>query len=111
MRFSLLPIGDRFEFQNEHYSKNGPLTAVNLKTNQQRMIPRSSLVTPLSQTPATETATLTVKTVDAGTVAAAFDQYHRECLRWLAQERTNDPELEEKLEQARQHFLADCGLK
>jgi hypothetical protein len=110
MRFSLLPIGDRFEFQNETYSKSGPLTAVNLKNNQQRMIPRSSLVTPLSATTATQPTTPTVKRLDAEAVSAAFTQYHQACLQLLSQDVENGADLQETLEQMRQQFLTDCGL-
>ncbi len=53
MKFPHLKIGDRFEFQGRTYVKVGPLTAQDVESNQQRMIPRSVLVEPLGATPAT----------------------------------------------------------
>ncbi len=110
MRFNQLPIGEQFEFQNERYSKASPLIAVNLESNQQRMIPRSALVAPLSASASKAAAEETDKPLDARKVAAAFEQYHQECLLWLAQEDKTTEELRERLELARQQFLAQCGI-
>ncbi len=109
MRFTQLTIGEHFEYQNVRYTKNGPLTAVNLETNQRRMIPRSALVAPLSGAAVSAEQT-PPETLDAKTLAAAFEEYHQECLQWLQQNDKSTRELREKLEQARLQFLARCGI-
>jgi hypothetical protein len=111
MRFSLLPIGESFEYQSERYSKNGPLTAVNLANNQQRLIPRSALVTSLSDNTASKKTSAPVTTLEANTVTSALTQYHETCLQILTVADDDEVTPQEKLEQARQRFLADCGLK
>ena len=45
MRFPQLALGQRFEFQGRQYTKNGPLTASEEASGEQRMIPRSAEVT------------------------------------------------------------------
>ncbi len=110
MRFSLLPIGESFEFQNERYCKNGPLTAVNLENNRQRMIPRSALVQSESPALPDHPPKPQVSTLDAGKVSAAFTRYHEACLELLA---TSDDKtaLQQKLESLRQQFFTDSGLE
>ncbi len=44
IRFSQIEIGTEFSFQGDTYRKSTPLLAVKTHNNQQRMIPRSSLV-------------------------------------------------------------------
>jgi hypothetical protein len=110
MRFSLLPIGESFEFQNERYCKNGPLTAVNLENNRQRMIPRSALVQSESTTSPDNPPEPPASSLDARRVSVAFARYHEACLKLLT---TNDNKraLEKELESLRQQFLTDCGLE
>jgi len=110
MRFTQLPIGDHFEYDNERYSKTGPLTAVNLENNRQRMIPRSALVTPLSATTKSEPAPESDITLDTETIAAAFTRYHETCLQLLAENGTDATAIRQQLEQERKRFLATCGL-
>ena len=44
MRFPQVAVGQRFEFQGRRYTKNGPLTASEEDSGQQRMIPRAAEV-------------------------------------------------------------------
>lgn len=44
MRFPQVPIGQRFTYQDKHYTKTGPLTASEEGSGAQRMIPRSAEV-------------------------------------------------------------------
>lgn len=82
-KFSLLAIGDNFEYQGEHYTKSGPLTANRLENGSKRMIPRSAIVKPLSGT-STETLAIQAGQLPADQVMEAFEHYHRGCLDWLA---------------------------
>ena len=111
MKFTQLSIGENFEYQDKQYRKVSPLIAACLDTNQQRMIPRSALIRPLSGTARLENSSAQVNpNLDAAIVAAAFEQYHAECLQWLQQEDKNIDDLREMLEQARQQFLVRCGI-
>jgi hypothetical protein len=44
MRFPQVPIGQRFSYQGQLYSKTGPLTASEEGSGAQRMIPRAAEV-------------------------------------------------------------------
>jgi hypothetical protein len=46
MKFPQLPIGKRFAYQGQVYTKTGPLTARREADGTQRMIPRAALVAP-----------------------------------------------------------------
>ncbi len=109
-KFSLLAIGDTFEYQGERYTKSGPLTASRLDTGNQRMIPRSAMVAPLSGTPALS-AEVQDKQLPAEQVLEAFAHYHKGCQEWLGMTEKVDAELaatiREAMEKARQQFLAE----
>lgn len=115
-KFTLLPVGECFEYQGEQYSKTGPLIATNLKDNHRRMIPRSAMVMPLTDTavpPPPDTSKST--TLDAASTLAAFEHYHCGCLDWLRlAEKEMSSETTEQIrtamEQARQRFIQDLGL-
>lgn len=49
MRFPQVKIGQRFSFQNEDYTKTGPLTASKEGSGEQRMIMRSAEVALLDE--------------------------------------------------------------
>ena len=110
LKFILLPIGECFEYQDERYSKTGPLTAARLDNNQQRMIPRSALVKPMSPMAAPEPAIESTTTLAPETVATAFARYHDACLQLLAENGMDETNIRQQLEQERQRFLAACGL-
>lgn len=112
IKFTLLPLGENFDYQGERYSKTGPLTASHLQSGRQRMIPRSAMVT----TRGVE-ATDAVEPSPQGRLAAsavieAFGHYHNGCLDWLKlAEQELSPEtsqqIREALEQARLRLLAE----
>ncbi|MGM0594381.1 MAG: hypothetical protein ACQETD_07590 [Pseudomonadota bacterium] len=116
-KFTLIPVGDCFEYQGKHYSKTGPLTAVSLEGNRQRMIPRSALVAPLGDETPSAPATLARNVrLDAETVMAAFEQYHNGCLEWLRlaeQELTpaTATQIRTALDQARARFSRQLDLE
>jgi hypothetical protein len=83
-KFTLIPVGENFEFQGERYSKTGPLTASSVDGKRQRMIPRSAMVKSLSAPEEPETPPAAqCATLDAATTLSAFEQYHNGCLEWL----------------------------
>lgn len=109
-KFSLLAIGETFEYQGERYTKSGPLIASRLENGSQRMIPRSAVVTPLSgaEAPAAKVESRQLPTEQ---VLEAFEHYHRGCLDWLAMTEKVDEELaasiREAMATARERFLAE----
>lgn len=115
-KFTLLPVGECFEYQGENYTKTGPLTASSLTGNRQRMIPRSALVKSLQQAEeARSPAQKEEINLRASLVREAFEHYHNGCLEWLrlAEQELNDNTAEQirtALVQAHQRFLEDLQL-
>lgn len=109
-RFSLLAIGEAFEYQGEQYTKSGPLTASRTENGTQRMIPRSAVVITLTGAPV-PTTDVEGKQLPAGQVLEAFEHYHKGCLEWLAMTEKVDETLaaniREAMESARERFLAE----
>lgn len=115
-RFTLIPVGENFEFQGERYCKTGPLTATSVDGKRQRMIPRSAMVRPLHESrPQDEPALDEAAAIDAARVHEAFTHYHNGCLEWLQlAERElateSAAQIREALETARRRFLQELGL-
>ncbi len=112
MKFVLLPVGECFEYQNERYSKTGPLTAANLDNNHQRMIPRSALVKPVATAnrDVAQPASSLPDSIDTQTVIDAMAEYHQASLDALQRNSNNPEEQQRSLEEARQRFLERCGI-
>ena len=117
-KFTLVPVGECFEYQGEQYSKTGPLTAISLTTNNRRMIPRSAMVAPIQSggqaIPEQESAGETFK-IDSDRLREAFEHYHVGCIEWLAlAEKELSAEtaaqIREALQTAQQRFLSELGL-
>jgi len=109
MKFQMLSIGARFEFEGKEYVKTGPLTAV--CDGVQRMIPRFAVLKSLD-VPA-EPARKIQRNLDEAVVLAAFETLFAESTRLLQslqadadQSRTSLTELAA----ARQRFLDQIAL-
>lgn len=104
-KFSLLPIGQRFTYQEKNYIKVSPLIASEGEKGAQRMIPRSAMVEIAGEgavSPARKEAT--ALTPEA--VVAAFDASRD----WLLSQLTApSPELAALLLEQRQRFLDSLG--
>jgi hypothetical protein len=98
MKFQLLPVGARFEFEGKVYTKTGPVQASSSEGGS-RMIPRYASLKPLDGTPAPAKAKPGRK-LDEATVLAAFDEFHRTCSRLV------DEPARLELEAAKARFLA-----
>lgn len=105
MKFQLLPLGARFEYQGKVYVKTGPLTASS-EQGGQRMIPRSATLRPLDGPPPAAAPKATRK-LDEAIVLAAFDACHARCL--AALEAGTPDATRAELEAARRGFLAALG--
>lgn len=98
MKINLIPLGTRFEYEGEIYTKTGPMTAASEKGGQ-RMIPRHATLRPVDGfTPALPDTDS--RQLDEKTVREAFEAYHATALR-LAEGLGKA-----ELEQARTKFLA-----
>ena len=108
-KFHQIRPGQRFQWQGETYEKINPLLARNLEGGAQRLIPRSTAVTPLDgvAVPAVEP-----QPVDLQTVRRTFEDYHHSSLRWLEQLDGSEDKLNqarEALVRARQRVLTVLG--
>ncbi len=106
MKFQLLPLGARFEFEGKVYVKTGPLTATT-EEGGQRMIPRSAVLKPLD-VPVAQTPKVDRK-LDEAAVTAAFEVFFADCVRLLhvaGADELQAQALRAELDAARERFLA-----
>ncbi|MDD3352995.1 hypothetical protein [Zoogloea sp.] len=74
MKINLLPIGARFEYEGETYTKTGPITAVSA-SGCSRMIPRYAVLHPADgHTP--PPPPIEERQVALSAALAAFERYH-----------------------------------
>lgn len=104
MKFQLLPMGARFEYEGKVYTKTGPMTASS-EQGGQRMIPRFAVLKPLDGV-VTE-APGPGRTLDEATVMAAFEQFYGTCANLLFGNESDVQrarDLRARLEAARERF-------
>lgn len=110
MKFHLVPVGEKFEFEGEVYVKADKLIANNEKTGKNRLIPRSANVQPVNaQADATPKVVEDHKTQTAR-VLEEFDNYHQQCLQCLSElNESSDPgaltRMKDEMETARKKFI------
>ena len=78
MKFKLLSIGQKFEYQGETYIKTSPLIASNVKTSNNKMIPRSATLTLLDDS-GTKKQEVKNKTLNAQETLVAFNRFYEKC--------------------------------
>lgn len=102
MKFPQLPVGQRFVFQGEVYSKVGPVTARRERDGEQRLIARSAAIFPPD-----EQAAAAAARASAHPWESALDAYERELRKGLGpvDERFLEG-LESVFERARAAFAA-----
>lgn len=76
MKFQMLPMGARFEYEGKVYLKTGPMTAAS-EEGGQRMIPRFAVLKPLDG--AGTAPARGGRKLDESEVLAAFDGFYVEC--------------------------------
>jgi len=106
MKFQLLPMGARFEFEGKVYVKTGPLTAT-AEAGGQRMIPRSAVLKPLDAPVAQKPKS--GRKLDEAAVTAAFEVFFADCARLLQVAESDVLQaraLRAELDAARERFLA-----
>ena len=110
MKFHLLPVGEKFEYQGEVYIKADKLIANAEQTGQNRLIPRSANVQPVSAHANATPKVINEHQVQTAKVLKVFDDYHQHCLQCLSDmNNLADPKIVQKkkdeLESARQQFI------
>jgi hypothetical protein len=106
MKFQMLPVGARFEFEGKVYVKTGPLTATT-EDGGQRMVPRSAVLKPLDA-PVVQTQKVGRK-LDEAAVTSAFEVFFADCARLLQAAESDLLQaraLRAELDAARERFLA-----
>lgn len=99
MKLTQLPLGARFEYDGEIFTKTGPMTAASEKHGQ-RMIPRYAVLKPADGFTPPAAGPETARMLDEATVLAAFERFFGTALR------LSDDFSKAELEAARQKFLA-----
>jgi hypothetical protein len=106
MKFPQVPLGQRFLFQGESYLKIGPLTARRERDGENRLIPRSALVS--LHRPGDSGATVEPGTASAqcGRALDAYEQALRSSLLSVGEEgdRAFQARLDQALSLARRAF-------
>lgn len=100
MKFHLIPVGEKFEYQGEVYVKADKLIANSEKTGQNRLIARSANVQPVSANIDTTPKVVEEHQVQTAKVLEQFDLYHQRVLQCIS----DDEQLSE-LKAARQQFI------
>lgn len=102
MKFPLLPLGARFQFQGRVYVKTGPLLGTPEDGGETRVIPRWAVLQPVGEAARPAAPPPADQPLEAAQVMAAFDEYHARCVQLLADAPV---ERRQALEEARRAFL------
>jgi hypothetical protein len=82
MKFTQMPVGQRFAYEGELHVKLGPMTARRERDGEQRLIPRSAAVLPAESLPQANRVAA-VHWQSGGPWSVALDAYERELLAGL----------------------------
>lgn len=105
MKFTQLPIGARFEFEGQVYTKTSPIAASG-ESGGQKLIPRYAALKPLAAT--TKPAPRPARALDEKQLMSAFEAFAADCARLLDQAATDTTQralFRADLDTARQRFL------
>ena len=104
MKFKLLSIGQKFEYEGEVYVKTSPLIASNIKTSHNKMIPRYASLILLDESGSKEQQTKK-ETVDTQEILTAFNRFYEKCIATLEEKKILIPEIKDELDKARDEFM------
>lgn len=108
MKFNQLVEGQQFKYQGKIYTRSGPLMATDAQ-GQSKLMPRSAVVTPLSDS-SPEPAPEPTKTITVAQARESFESFYTHCVDCL-HELENDlaadklAAMKQALESARQDYL------
>lgn len=102
MKFKLLSLGQKFEYEGGSYVKTSPLIASHIETGKNKMIPRYATLTLLDT--ATEKEDTNNKTLNYIDTLNAFNQFYETCINVLEQNNALVPKIKNELDKARDEF-------
>ena len=103
MKFKLLSIGQKFEYEGEAYIKTSPLIANNINTSQNKMIPRYAVLKLLDDA-GIKKQKLTDKTVNTQEIVDAFNVFYEQCITTLEKNSVLVPLIKDEIDKARDEF-------
>lgn len=87
MKIHQMPIGTRFFYEGEEYTKTGPMVAAG--KSGQRLIPKHAVLTPIGDVSAVSSAQVT-DTIERAIVIDAFDSFYAHCERIVPERRLDE---------------------
>ena len=103
MKFKLLSIGQRFEYDSAVYVKTSPLVASNVKTSENKMIPRYATLVLLDDAGKNQQK-LIKETINAQEVLTAFNIFYERCITTLENNNMLMPLIKDEIDKARDEF-------
>ncbi len=103
MKFKLLSIGQKFEYQDEVYVKTSPIVASNVKTGHNKMIPRYAVLTLLDNSGENIQAS-SKEPVIAEDILNHFNLFYEKCIATLEKNGVLVPIINDELDKARDEF-------
>lgn len=103
MKFKLLSIGQKFEYEGDIYVKTSPLIASDIKTSQNKMIPRSAMLTVLDET-GTSKQQIKKEPINSQEILCAFNLFYEKCITTLENNNVLAPIIKDELDNARDVF-------
>ena len=103
MKFKLLSIGQKFEYDGEVYVKTSPLIASNVETGHNKMIPRYATLTLLDES-GTQKQKIKKDAVNAQEILNAFNIFYEKCIGILEDNNVLVPLIKDEIDKARDEF-------
>lgn len=104
MKFKLLSIGQKFEYEGESYVKTSPLIACNIKTSHNKMIPRYAMLTLLDDT-GTKKQQIKSETINSQEILNAFNLFYEKCISTLEKNDVLVPLIKDEFDKAKDDFI------
>ena len=104
MKFKLLSIGQKFEYEGESYIKTSPLIACNIKTSHNKMIPRYAVLKLLDDSGENEKI-IKKETVETQEILNAFNLFYENCINTLEKNNALIPKIKDELDKERDEFI------
>lgn len=104
MKFKLLSIGQKFEYEGDVYIKTSPLIASNVETSHNKMIPRYAMLTLLDDAGISKQE-ITKETVNSQEILNSFNFFYESCISTLEKNNVLIPQIKDELDKARDDFI------
>ena len=103
MKFKFLSIGTKFQFENETYLKTSPMIASNIKTGENRLIPRYAELTIVDEQ-GKSTQKNKEESISSKQVLDSFNIFYESCINLLDDKKLLLPEIKDEMDKARDNF-------